>query len=643
MPTKLHLDFETASTVNLKRLGAAAYARHPETRILCLAWAFDDDPVQVWRPGTPFPQAVADHIAHGGAISGWSLQFEFHIWNAKFATPMTAGQLDDTQARAAYHGLPMALADAGKVLKLPIQKDRAGHDLMLRMARPREVVPTLRWWHDEDPLKYDELETYCINDVASERAIDKRLPPLPDRERRIWLADFKANARGIAVDINLVDKLQAVADDVKRDLDREMRRVTKGRVQTTSNVGQIAAYINVDCGFRLEDVNKDTVKEFLEAPYLPPGVREVLALRQAAAKTSAAKLPVLRDAAPPDGSAARIIRGLLAYYGAQRTGRWAGRLFQPQNLPRGVLKPHEVEQAIAILNAGGTAEVLTLLFGQPGVAALDVVITLIRSCLIARPGKRLVVADFSQIEARVIAWLAGQQDVLDVFESGEDVYTHTARAIGSQSRQLGKVLVLACGFQQGGDRFQETAKGYGIHLTNSQAHAAVAAWRQANPKIVDLWWTYQRAAVTVALGPHGTLVTAGKCVFNRRRGGMVIILPSGRELFYHDIDMFDGDLIYNGVNQTTKQWGEIRTYGGKLAENITQAVARDVMCEAILDLPPYLDLLLTIHDELICECDLAQAPRSVDLLLDKMKTTPSWAKGLPVGAAGWTGERYRKG
>ena len=633
--TKLHLDFETASTADLKKIGAAAYAAHPDTRIICMAWAFDDEPVTSWAQGMVIPQRIIEHVAAGGTVSGWSLQFEYHIWNSIFLIPrLMPGQLDDTQARAAYYGLPLALEDAGAVLNLPIQKDKAGHTLMLRMARPRAVNP-LRWWHVEDLNKFKDLLAYCRRDVEAERAIDKVLDPLPDTEREIWLEDFNANAGGIAVDLNLVKRLDRLAKDHAGIINTELSLITGRKVPTVNNTKSMLGFLR-GVGTDLDDLQKETVKTAL-AGRLGPLSRRVLELRQEAAKTSVAKLPAVWAAAP-DG----VLRGLLAYYGASRTGRWAGRLVQPQNLPRGVLKEGEVNQALAVVEAGATPDDLELLFGKP---ALDIVSTLIRSCLVARQGKRLVVADFSQIEARIIAWLAGQDDMLRVFEQDQDVYTHTAARIGSSSRQLGKVLVLACGFGQGHVKFRETAKGYGLDLTLEQCQDAVTKWRAANSKIVQLWWDYERLAKSIA-SSGGALLSAGnvgKVVFTRRKSTMVINLPSGRELFYHGIDMEDGELVYRGVHPTTKQWGPINTYGAKLAENITQAVARDVMCQTLLTKSNELDLLLTVHDELVCEADFDRAPACIDDLLAGMRTPPPWAADLPVAAAGWIGHRYKKG
>ena len=651
---KLSIDFETASTVNLRRVGAAAYAAHPDTRILCMAWAFDQDKVEIWLPRwSSFPKPVQDHVGAGGMVAGWSLQFEYHIWNTilRNQPPLIPEQLDDTQARAAYFGFPLALEDAGAVLHMPIQKDKVGHALMLRMSRPRSLSP-LTWWHQDDLPKYYQLGAYCRRDVEAERAIANKLPPLPSTEQKVWLEDFRANARGIAVDIDLTRILIELSSDARLHLDSKLQTLTNGEVPATTNATRLLAYVNArETRYPLPDLRKPTVDQALALPLLPH-VRDVLKLRQAAAKTSIAKLPVLLDASIPEpASNARIIRGLLAYYGAQRTGRWAGRLLQPQNLPRGVIKDEAIDQALDVIFAGAEPEDLELLFGKPGVGALDIVIALIRSCLIARPGQLLVVADFSQIEARVIAWLAGQNDLLEIFRKGEDVYTHTARSIGSSSRQLGKVLVLACDFGQGHVRFQVTARGYGLELTIDECLDAVTAWREANWKIVDLWYAYDRAVKLIAGHRSASPQYVGAVMFERvgvDKTMMRIQLPSGRALYYHDIRLEKDEqnrdvIVYSGVHQLTKRWESIRTYGAKIAENVTQATARDVMRDIILSLPVGLRLLLTIHDELICEALLADAARGLALLLVKMRVTPRWAPGLPVGAAGWVGARYKKG
>jgi DNA polymerase len=340
------------------------------------------------------------------------------------------------------------------------------------------------------------------------------------------------------------------------------------------------------------------------------------------------------------------VRGMLQFYGAFRTGRWAGRLIQLQNLPRGTVK--KIDDAIQMALSGASVPGMEMFFGP----ALGIVSSALRGCLVSAPGHQLVVVDFSQIEARVVAWLAGQQDILDVFAAGEDVYVYTARQNGSNDRQLGKVLVLACGFGMSAKKFRDTARTYGLILSEEQAERAVKGWRRANAKIVQFWYDCDNAARLViknadANGNHAP-ITVGPVQFAMWRGHMLIRLPSGRHLVYRDAKLVPGrfsdkSISYMGVDQYTRQWSRQHTYGGKLVENITQAVARDIMRDATLGADRAgIAVEMLVHDEMVCEVETSKAQWALDTLLAIMRTRPAWAPGLPVDGAGWFGERYRK-
>ncbi len=643
----LHIDFETASTVDLRRTGAHIYAGHGDTKVLCMAYAFGDDPVSVWRPAHPFPQQVINWVRNGGPVAGWNVAFEHVIWNTVLRRMLGTSvipyldieQLEDTMAQAAYWGLPLSLDMAANALRTKNRKDKAGHALMLRMCRPRAVQQgTPLWWHETDEAKYQALVDYCMVDVKVEREIASLLPPLPPDERRTWRMDREINDHGVCVDLNLVERLSAIVDEEKRRLTARLRVVTDGAVTSVSNPGLLQLWLR---GQGVEtDLRKDTLAALI--PTLPDGkVRDALMIRAEAAKASTAKLRVLREATNIYG----IMRGMLQYYGANRTGRWAGRLFQPQNLPRPSIK--NPLAAVKVIEAGGDAEALDTLFP---VAPMSVVSSVLRSCLIASPNCLLFSADLSQIEARVIAWLAGQRDILDVFRRGEDIYVYAANKVGSNDRQYGKVQVLALGFGMGPPKFQTTAGTYGIRLSLREAEEGVYAWRQNNEHIVKFWYACQEAATAIADGE--ARVQVGHVTFFRVKNHMAIQLPSKRTLFYRNIRVEPqangrDAVTYDGVNQYTKQYGACRTYGGKLAENITQAVARDVMRDAML---AFHDtnalsgerLVLSVHDEAIGEAPDHLAEDALARLLTLMRTPPSWAPGLPVNAEGWVGKRYRK-
>lgn len=654
----LSIDFETASEADLKKVGAPAYAKHPSTRVLMMAWAFNDEHTALWVMDTPLPQRVLDHVANGGKVRGWNVAFEYWIWNEVLRAqaapqpvpPLNTAQLEDTMAAAAYWGLPLSLDAAAQAAGVAIQKDKEGHALMLRMSRPRSRDPSGSpiWWHETDPVRMVRLGQYCVTDVNTERAVANSIPPLPPSEQALWAVDHGVNVRGVTLDLELVRKLKDLALEAANRANTELQILTNGAVKSVMASAALLGWLR-GIGYPYDNLRKDTVATRLDDPGLSSLERQVLELRADTAKTSAAKLDRMLAAAIPYMSDPRrgLVNGLLQYYGASRTGRWAGRLIQPQNMPRGSIK--NIEAAINyVLQPGAVYEGLEMFFGP----VMEVVSSALRGCIVARPNYRLVVADFSQIEARVVAWLAGQLDALDVFRSGEDIYVYTAIKIGGtkEQRQLGKVLVLACGFGMSWRKFKDTALTYGITLTDEAAEAAVTGWRAANSKIVQLWWDLDRAARdAISRGPNCRPITVGLIQFAMWRGHLLMRLPSGRTLCYRDARIEkdaegrDG-ITYMGVDQYTRKWTRQRTYGGKLAENATQAVARDVMADALMRVEGkgICDTTLLVHDELIGEAPEALAPQALHLLLREMSVPPVWALGLPVGADGWQGERYKK-
>jgi DNA polymerase len=375
--------------------------------------------------------------------------------------------------------------------------------------------------------------------------------------------------------------------------------------------------------FELPDVSRETVTRALtEEP--PADVRRVLELRQMAAKSSVAKLERMLDVASTNDGRAR---NLLQFYGAGRTGRWAGRLIQPQNLPRTPkgFRPEAVINAACIdLAAPG------LLWGD----AMDAISKCLRSCFIAKQGCVLVSVDLSQIEARVLAWLAGQQDIVQAFRQGQDVYTMQAYKVGSRDRQLGKVLTLACGFGMGARKFWETACGapYNLVLTFDEAVYHLASWRRANPDIIGYWKTVEDA-VRLSISNVDKIVNlTGTMAVRTRHGVTQVRKPNGVKLTYHNMRLENGGLVFDGVNGVTKQWGTERTYGGRLVENIVQSVARDVMAEGMLSSSH--QPVMTVHDEIIWEVP------GDDAVLATF--SPPWASGLPVASETTVGRRYAK-
>ena len=645
----LSLDFETASRADLRRVGAHHYARHRTTRVLCLAWAFDAEDVTVWRPGQPFPMRIILHVLNGGRVAGWNVVFEWLIWNhvLRLIVPqlpgIEPGQLLDTMARAAYWGLPLKLEQAAIAARLNIHKDSEGHKLMLQMCRPRQVKAdgSVTWWHEDDPAKYDRLCSYCATDVEAERAIARHLPPLPAKEQRYWVMDLEMNARGVPIDVDLVHQLKDLALRAVARANVALASLTQGAVKTIGSTARLLAWLMLETTYPGTNLQKQTVAERLDDPACDGLERQVLSLRADNAKTSAAKLDAMLAAAgEPHG--VQYVRGMLQYHGALRTGRWAGRLIQLQNIPRGSIKI--IEEVIRAIEAGHGLDVLELFFAN----GLDVVTSALRGCISPRPGRQLFVADFSQIEARCLAWLAGQLDMLDVFaDPTQDPYVYAASLQGSTNRNFGKVLVLALGYGMKGEKFQATAKLYGVILTLEQANAAVRAWRQQNRAIVDFWYACEDAALS-ALRHPGREYVVGPVKFCMWRGHLLVRLPSEHVLIFREarVDDIDGrrTITYMGLDQYTRKWTRLRTWGAKIAENITQALARDVMAEAslIATADHLLALCLMVHDELIGEADVKDADDALAQLLSIMRRRPDWGPDLPIEAVGWVGRRYKK-
>ncbi len=672
-PSVLSIDFETASAADLKRTGVHTYSEDPSTQVLCMAWAFDQEPVVVWRQNTPFPNRVLDHVANMGDVRGWNVAFELAIWNNVLdrqvwgLPPLSSAQVTDTMAQAAYYGLPLSLDQAGPAAGLTIQKDKAGHALMMRMCRPRATDPITgarEWWHHTDPVKFDALCAYCAQDVEVERALAALLPALPDREARLWRLDNRMNTRGVGVDYTFVHNLKALALASAAQTNAMISALTGGVVKTVTSTAALLAVLQ-GLGYPYTDLKKDTVARRLDEAGCFGLERDLLELRADGAKTSAAKLDAMLSASVARGTVGHV-RGMLQYYGASRTGRWAGRLIQLQNMPRGELKGKTLAAARAAVQAGASLAVIELLFGP----AMRVVSSLLRSCIVSPPGRKLLSADSSQIEARVLPWLAGQDDILDVFRSGGDVYAQAAAGIfglhfppghkfkkddvTEEQRQIGKVAVLALGFGGGKGAFITMAANYGVRVSEDEAEQIKLAWRAANRQTVQLWWALDAACQQVIRDPGGGNVAVGDHLLVGMWGRhLVIRLPSGRSLVYRDarlesdLDTGRTSITYMGLNQYTRKWERLRTYGGKLAENVTQAAARDVLAEAMLALDDdkhtnRIELSLTVHDELLGDTEDANADAGMDHMLAAMKTTPAWAPGLPVGADGWIGDHYRK-
>ena len=645
------LDFETASEADLRLTGVHVYAAHPSTRVTVLCYAVGGGTIKTWTGG-PCPGDLAAAIRAGCVVVAHNYLFELNIWAAILEPlgfpPIRLEQWSCTMARALVAGLPASLEMAGHALGLAVQKDKSARDLMLRFARPRSLNP-VTWWHETDQPRFARLIAYCAQDVDAERALDRAVPELDPREREVFLADHDINQAGLRVDLPLVDRMRTLGESEKTRINARLNRLTNGRVTGAAQVARLVLWLQEqdvqvptldkgDGGPPRPTLGRAAVEGMLARGGLPRHVEAVLRCRRDASRSSTAKLATIRNSVSADGR----LRGTLQYYGANRTGRWAGRRFQPQNLPRGTIK--DVAGAVRIIQQGAEPEALEALFED---SVMGVLASSLRSTIEAAPGSLLVSCDLSQIEARVLVWLAGQEDALDVFRRGDDVYTWIANRMGSNNRQYGKVVCLALGYGMGPTRFQLTAAGYGVPLDMSEAEHAVQEWRGLNGRVVDLWWGLHRAAMRVASGLVGTTDRYRGIEFRRATHSLDAVLPSGRRLVYRDPrvvthpEHHHPELIYRGVE--AGRWGMVRTYPGKLAENIIQAIARDVMAESlILARRKRVPLVATVHDELVAEIPEARAAPLRDWMLWAMQRPIRWASGLPIAAAATIGRRYRK-
>ena len=647
----VHLDLELAGTLDLRDVGVDVWAHHPKTKLILVGFAINDEPAFTFEwGGTGWPllkYELMRAVSAGAQIHAWNATFERTVWNAimtKGGLPvLPLEQFHCTMAAAANAGLPMSLDDAAGALATAHQKDKWGHSNMLRMARPRgfEADGEARWWHVESIPHLNALADYNIKDVETERDIWRRIPRMTQAERDIWLIDQRMNDRGLPVDRELLGTLSAITLDELLRIDNRIKAVTNGAVQNSRQRAQLFAWLVLQ-GYTAPDLRKDTLKEYIggsDFHFMTAEGQEVLELRAEAAKTSTAKLNRMEHFSQRDGRA----RHLVQYGGAVRTLRWAGRGPQIQNYPRPSIK--NVLGALREIELGMPSEGLRLCFGKP----LDVVASCLRGCFKAPPGWKLVVCDYHAIEAIVLGWLADDQKLLDVFRRGEDVYVYTANEIGSSNRQLGKVIRLACGFGMGPGKFQDTAKSYGLILSAMESENAVLSFRNASRKIVNYWYACESAAKSAVLYPDQGF-TVGRVKFRmalksgRLAGALLIEKPNGGTLVYRDAKVTHGRISYWGVHQTTRQWTQLDTYGGKLVENITQAVARDLLAEAMKTFDAvYPDALLTtVHDEIIAQSQAADAPQMLADLKQIMSTPPAWGQGLPLSAAGYVADRYAK-
>lgn len=709
--TTLWFDCETYSELDLKKHSTHRYAAHPSTEITVAQWALNDGEPRVhdctggaWndehyeelRTALYDPSVIV--VAHNSHFDRTLLR---HVWGIDIPVE----RWRDTMIKAMAHGLPGGLEKIGDVLGLPtdLAKDKRGKQLIQMFCKPAPKGSKIkRKTRDTHPAEWAEFLEYSRQDIVSMREIDRRLPVWNYREGgaelALWHLDQRINDRGFAVDLSLASAATAAAELEKDRLKDKAYEASFGDLTNVSRRDALLKHIVEFYGVELPDLKADTLKRRIEDPELPEGVKLLLSIRLEATKTSTAKYKALTNATSEDGR----LRNTLQFAGAQRTARWAGRVFQPQNMPRpniqlvadhfGVpfkkaedLLPEYLDLGIEALKAG----VADLTFSD----VMGLTANTVRGCIVAPPGKKLCIADLSNIEGRVLAWVAGEGWKLKAFAdfdagTGEDLYKvaygrsfniDPKDAVG-QKRQIGKVMELGLGYEGGVAAFLTFAAVYqmdldeladAVHTTAPKESLAAAygvyewaekkrrtlglpkniyvacevlkaSWRTAHPQTKSLW---KDVGDNVRAAINNPGVTFDVRMLKIRRDGawLRIRLPSGRYLCYLQPRVEEGDQItYMGVNQYTRRWGRIKTYGGKLVENIVQAIARDVLAHNMswIEETGY-EIVLSVHDELLTETP--DEPRfSSENLAWLMSTNPPWAQGLPLSAAGFETTRYRK-
>lgn len=652
---RLLIDLETYSSADITKTGAFKYAEAPDFEILLLACAWDDGPVQVidmtGREPVTDERTAAKAAALASVVAGitdpdtvkvaHNSAFERACLTRYLGRDLPPEEWEDTMILAAMNGLPLSLDAAGAALELRDQKIREGTALISYFCKP--CRPTIanggrtRNRPEHAPDKWERFKAYCKRDVEVEQAIYRRLRsfPVTDFERKVWALDARINERGVRIDTGLVAAAIAQNEAFTTRRMAEMRRLTG--LENPNSVAQLKDWLET-AGMSADSLNKAAVQE-LKDKAADPTTRRVLELRQQLGKTSVTKYEAMQSAVCADGR----VRGLLQYYGAGRTGRWAGRLVQVQNLPQNHLAGLGLVRELV---RERDLETLELCFDS----VPDVLSQLIRTAFVAGEGNIFHVADYSAIEARVIAYLAGEKWRMDVFRSGGDIYCSSASAmfrvpvvkhgVNGHLRQKGKIAELACGYGGGVGALRAFGADK-MGLTEEEMQDIVTQWRAASPAIPRFWRDAESAAVRAINNPGRT--TTVPCGVKYRRDGDALRcrLPSGRILSYWDAKLdTDGSICFMGQNQTTRRWEKTGTWGGKLVENIVQAYARDCLAVAMVRLAEEgWKICFHVHDEVIVEAPIGT---SWEQVAEVMGRPIDWAPGLLLRGDGYSTPFYRK-
>ena len=685
--TPLFCDLETYSEVPIKN-GTHAYAEKAE--VMLWAYALEDQPTKVWdlTHNPTMPSDLKAHLANPDILTVWHNggMFDTVVLKHALNIQLPIHRVHDTMVRALSHSLVGSLDTLSEIFRLPQDKakDKAGKQLIHLFCKPRPANQKIRRATSQThPTEWQKFIEYAKSDIEAMRELYKKLPIWNYRgaELELWHLDQKINNRGVNIDLDLVQASIKAVEQAQKGLAKRTKQITDGEVQAATQRDAMLAHILNAHGVSLPDMQKSTLERRINDESLPTTVRELLSIRLQASTTSTAKYTALAKGTSSDSR----LRGTLQFNGASRTGRWAGRLFQPQNLPRPALNQSDIDMGIEALKA----DCADALFDN----VMELTSSAIRGCICSPQGKKLVVADLSNIEGRALAWLAGESWKIKAFYDfdagkGHDLYKLAyAKSFGvspesvtKDQRQVGKVQELALGYEGGVGAFLTFAAAYGLDLDAmaEQAFNSIdqsimneairswewhkkekrstfglkkntwlvcdsfkRSWRYAHPNIAAWWKELQQAAID-AINYPDTAFKCRKVTLIKKGSWLIIKLPSGRFLCYPSAKVENGKITYMGNNQYTRKWERLHTYGGKLSENITQAVARDVLAYnmPLIENTGY-EICLTVHDEVITETpDLPDF--NPDHLSSLLATNPIWASDLPLAAAGFESYRYKK-
>ncbi len=641
----LVFDFETRSKCDLRKCGAYVYASHPSTIVLCTGYSYRGKFYLIERDGDY--SHFFELVKKCDRVVAHNYQFEKQIYENVLKSkpgwvPILANKWSCTMARALAYSLPRSLEALCSSLGLPLKKDMKGNRVMLKLSKPRKPSKNnpAEWFDGEEDFKI--LYDYCMRDVQVQTKLNEILYDLSTPEKKLWELDGKINERGIPIDLELVKKAQGFVERFIEEQNIQLAALTDGYVTSASQAAKLVSFFNLK-GVSIPDMRASTVLEFLHN--LPDGeLKEILKIRKNVAKSSVKKLAAMVDRT---GLNARA-RGGMVYHAAS-TGRWGGSGIQIQNLPRPVIK--DEEQCLEDLAAWGYD---SFKHHYPNVT--DACSSILRGMVAAPEGKKFIVADFSAIEARMIFWLSRCSLGVDQFRKSKPIYEEMAARILNKpveeviknERQLGKQAILGCGYGMGSAKFEMTCASYGMDVDKELADSAVKTYRETYAEVPTFWYALEDAAVRAVKFSPTTNV--GNIKFAKRGDYLFCQLPSGRKLSYYQPKLekvktpwgkMKDQLTYMTTDSLTKKWVRTKTYGGKIAENVTQAVARDCMVNSIFAVEKAgYNIIFSVHDEIICEVD--ESFGNVSEFERLMEIAPVWGQDIPIKVEGYEGKRYRK-